>query len=104
MSSDPTPHKAAQALVRDLVANDPLQGWDQAWYDLVSEPHALNTCLFDRRKVKATPWDAGEVQPPLRDLLHSGVLQLPPAGRALVPGCGKVSSPEVMLYVVLSRL
>ncbi|KAF7289966.1 S-adenosyl-L-methionine-dependent methyltransferase [Mycena indigotica] len=36
----------------------------------------------------ATPWDAGECQPPLREIISSGELQLPNSGRALVPGCG----------------
>lgn len=52
-------------------------------------------CEPDRsseRKAKVTPWDAGDLQPPLRDLLNSGELKLPTAGRALVPGCGRVST------------
>lgn len=48
--------------------------------------------------MKATPWDAGDIQPPLRDLLHCGVLHLPPAGRALIPGCGKVSGARTIVY------
>ena len=37
-----------------------------------------------------TPWDAGDVQPSLREAL--ALLALPKqAGRALVPGCGSVS-------------
>lgn len=43
------------------------------------------------RKEKVTPWDAGAVQPPLRDVLSSGQLLLPSSGRAFVPGCGKVT-------------
>lgn len=39
-----------------------------------------------------TPWDQGEVQRPLRDLIDSRELDLPKQGRALVPGCGRVSS------------
>ena len=37
-----------------------------------------------------TPWDAGQSQPPLRDLLASGEIDFPKSGRALVPGCGRV--------------
>ncbi|GJE84636.1 S-adenosyl-L-methionine-dependent methyltransferase [Phanerochaete sordida] len=59
------------AQVRKFVGADPDQGWDDAW------------------KAGLIPWDAGEVQPALRDLLNSGELKLPKAGRALVPGCGK---------------
>lgn len=64
-------HGEKQALVREFVAAHPERGWDDAW------------------KAGATPWDAGDVQPPLRDLLHSRQLALPATGRALVPGCGK---------------
>ncbi|EKM59684.1 uncharacterized protein PHACADRAFT_181664 [Phanerochaete carnosa HHB-10118-sp] len=60
-----------QAKLRAFVAADPLRGWDDAW------------------KASITPWDAGDVQPPLRDLLGSRELKLPTTGRALVPGCGK---------------
>ncbi|GJE84638.1 S-adenosyl-L-methionine-dependent methyltransferase [Phanerochaete sordida] len=58
-------------LVRQYLGADSERGWDNAW------------------KVDLTPWDAGQSQPPLRDLLKSGLLQLPATGRALVPGCGK---------------
>ncbi|EKM54217.1 uncharacterized protein PHACADRAFT_257911 [Phanerochaete carnosa HHB-10118-sp] len=58
-------------VVRDLVAKDPVRGWDDAW------------------KANMTPWDDGGVQPPLRDLLSAHELKLPTSGRALVPGCGK---------------
>ncbi|KZT02033.1 thiol methyltransferase 1 [Laetiporus sulphureus 93-53] len=57
--------------LRELVAQDPGSGWDNAW------------------KEKVTPWDAGQSQPPLRELLASRELPLPKAGRALVPGCGR---------------
>ncbi|KAH9830457.1 S-adenosyl-L-methionine-dependent methyltransferase [Rhodofomes roseus] len=57
--------------VREVVKEDPLQGWDKAWQENV------------------TPWDAGESQPPLRDLLVSGEVDLPKSGRALVPGSGR---------------
>lgn len=41
-----------------------------------------------------TPWDAGTLQPPLKELIESKVLPLPTTGRALVPGCGKVCGPQ----------
>lgn len=42
------------------------------------------------RQQNATPWDAGQSQPPLKDLLASGEVDFPKSGRALVPGCGRV--------------
>ncbi|KDQ52464.1 hypothetical protein JAAARDRAFT_198376 [Jaapia argillacea MUCL 33604] len=49
--------------------------------------------MKDERKLgvkeQVTPWDAGQVQPPLRDLIQSGELDLPKSGKALVPGCGR---------------
>ncbi|CCM02748.1 uncharacterized protein FIBRA_04856 [Fibroporia radiculosa] len=68
MSLLPSPE---QERLREIIAQDPLAGWDQAW------------------QKKVTPWDAGQSQPPLRDLLASGELNLPKSGRALVPGCGR---------------
>ncbi|KAI0721207.1 hypothetical protein C8Q72DRAFT_756942, partial [Fomitopsis betulina] len=41
------------------------------------------------RQQNATPWDAGQSQPPLKDLLASGEVDFPKSGRALVPGCGR---------------
>jgi hypothetical protein len=46
--------------------------------------------LINPRQGDITPWDAGGVQPPLRDLLLSDQLDWPRKGRALVPGCGRV--------------
>ncbi|PCH34336.1 thiol methyltransferase 1 [Wolfiporia cocos MD-104 SS10] len=60
-----------QLRVRELIAQDQLGGWDEAWQESV------------------TPWDAGQSQPPLRDLLMSDLVALPRSGRALVPGCGR---------------
>ncbi|KAI0057814.1 S-adenosyl-L-methionine-dependent methyltransferase [Artomyces pyxidatus] len=56
--------------LRTIISDKP-ESWDEAW------------------KLKVTPWDAGEAQPPLRDLLESSRLPLPTSGKALVPGCGK---------------
>ncbi|KAF7981578.1 hypothetical protein HWV62_32614 [Athelia sp. TMB] len=61
--------------LRKLVAEDPINGWDKAWQKSV------------------TPWDRGNVQPPLRDLLLSSDIDWPRAGRALVPGCGRGYDP-----------
>lgn len=45
------------------------------------------------RVEKNTPWDAGRPQPPLVEILKSPLLQVPAHGKALVPGCGRVSLP-----------
>jgi len=50
-----------------------------------------NKLVTNPRQEDITPWDAGGVQPPLRDLLLSDKLDWPRRGRALVPGCGRVS-------------
>ncbi|TFK56081.1 S-adenosyl-L-methionine-dependent methyltransferase [Heliocybe sulcata] len=57
--------------IKQLIAEDPVGAWDKAW------------------KENVTPWDAGEVQPPLRDLVEQNQVPLPRSGRAFVPGCGK---------------
>ena len=43
------------------------------------------------RKGNLTPWDAGKSQPALTGLIKSGQVEFPRTGRALVPGCGRVS-------------
>ncbi|KAF9456877.1 S-adenosyl-L-methionine-dependent methyltransferase [Collybia nuda] len=40
------------------------------------------------RKAKVMPWDIGQVQPPVREVVESGEVDFPRQGRALVPGCG----------------
>ncbi|KAE9389993.1 S-adenosyl-L-methionine-dependent methyltransferase [Gymnopus androsaceus JB14] len=35
------------------------------------------------------PWDAGEIQPPLRQVIEGGEVPFPKEGKALVPGCGR---------------
>ncbi|KAJ7637068.1 S-adenosyl-L-methionine-dependent methyltransferase [Roridomyces roridus] len=55
--------------LRSIVNQDP-SSWDQAWAQSV------------------TPWDAGQSQPPLLEVLRSGEVEFPRSGRALVPGCG----------------
>jgi len=56
-----------QTKVRDIVKN---HGWDKVWDE------------------KLTPWDAGQIQPPLREIIESDRVNWPRSGRALVPGCG----------------
>lgn len=58
-----------QKRVHSIVTEDP-KSWDELW------------------KQDLTPWDDGQMQPPLRSLIESKELELPPTGRALVPGCG----------------
>ncbi|KAF8559025.1 S-adenosyl-L-methionine-dependent methyltransferase [Imleria badia] len=61
---------ANKDLVR-LIKESPASGWDDAW------------------KIGLTPWDSGDAQPALRDLILSNELDLPKVGRALIPGCGR---------------
>ncbi|KAG6841622.1 hypothetical protein C0991_009047 [Blastosporella zonata] len=60
------------AKLREIVNSGDPATWDDAWY----------------LQARVTPWDAGESQPPLRELVESGDLKFPRQGRALVPGCG----------------
>ncbi|KAJ3533310.1 hypothetical protein NM688_g7303 [Phlebia brevispora] len=69
--SGPPPITVAMTQVRAFIAESGDSGWDRAW------------------KENVTPWDGGDVQPPLRDLIVSGDISLPRSGRALVPGCGR---------------
>ncbi|RPD67030.1 thiol methyltransferase 1 [Lentinus tigrinus ALCF2SS1-7] len=57
--------------IRKIIQDREQDGWDEAWQKDV------------------TPWDAGTLQPPLKDLIESKRVPLPTTGRALVPGCGK---------------
>jgi len=57
--------------LREIITADaPSGSWDVAW------------------QKKLTPWDAGDVQPPLKEVIESGLVDFPRQGRALVPGCG----------------
>ncbi|RDB15912.1 putative thiol methyltransferase 2 [Hypsizygus marmoreus] len=78
MSVDTT--SVDQAL-RELIKADDPSSWDNAW------------------KADITPWEAGDVQPPLRELIESGEVDFPQHGRALVPGCG---SGNDVLYIASS--
>ncbi|KAH8106222.1 S-adenosyl-L-methionine-dependent methyltransferase [Cristinia sonorae] len=71
MASQPLTPSEIQAKVRQFVAEDPEKGWDKAW------------------QAKTTPWDFGETQPALRELIESDAVKLPTSGTALVPGCGR---------------
>ncbi|KAF5380156.1 hypothetical protein D9615_006141 [Tricholomella constricta] len=56
--------------IREIIKSTDLSTWDQAW------------------QANVTPWDTGDVQPPLKGLIESGAIDFPQHGRALVPGCG----------------
>lgn len=58
--------------VRRVISDIQNSGWEEAWTRDLPQ------------------YDPAEVQPPLRDLIVSGVLDLPRnRGKALVPGCGR---------------
>ncbi|KAH9853745.1 S-adenosyl-L-methionine-dependent methyltransferase [Lenzites betulinus] len=57
--------------MRKHIADDPNNGWENAW------------------QAGVTPWDAGQVQLALKELVETSGLDLPRSGRALVPGCGR---------------
>ncbi|KAJ7136102.1 S-adenosyl-L-methionine-dependent methyltransferase [Mycena epipterygia] len=57
------------AKLQAMITDDP-HTWDQAWNQNI------------------TPWDAGGIQPPLREVVQSGEVDFPKTGRAFVPGCG----------------
>ncbi|KXN84473.1 putative thiol methyltransferase 2 [Leucoagaricus sp. SymC.cos] len=55
------------------IVNPNIQStWDDAW------------------KANLAPWDAGGIQPPLKEVIEANIdgIDWPTAGRALVPGCG----------------
>ena len=54
----------------------------------------MKQSYVSHRKTGVTPWDSGDFQPALRDLILSNELDLPDVGRALVPGCGRVGSAK----------
>ncbi|KAG5727353.1 putative thiol methyltransferase 2 [Termitomyces sp. T112] len=56
--------------VREIVKSGNPLDWETVW------------------QAKLTPWDAGESQPPLREVIESGGIHFPRQGRVLVPGCG----------------
>ncbi|KAG6889662.1 hypothetical protein C0995_015778 [Termitomyces sp. Mi166 len=56
--------------LRQIVKSGEPSTWDNAW------------------RANVTPWDAGEFQPPLREVVESSDIDFARHGRALVPGCG----------------
>lgn len=73
MSSNDVPVVAAVpdlAKVQEIVKSGDPSTWDLAW------------------QANITPWDVGEIQPPLQEIIESGTINFPRQGRALVPGCG----------------
>ncbi|KAG2003624.1 thiol methyltransferase 1 [Coprinopsis cinerea AmutBmut pab1-1] len=56
--------------VRNTVKPDDHTSWDLLW------------------KQNVTPWDAGESQPSLIELIEESGIDFPRNGKALVPGCG----------------
>jgi len=68
----PVFEKASTKAMRKIVNPEVTSTWEDAW------------------KIDATPWNAGAVQPPLKELIenNSGGIEWPKTGRALVPGCG----------------
>lgn len=65
-------HSEAMEAMRKLVDVENPDSWDTTW------------------KAGLTPWDAGEIQPSLKEVIESGSdgIQWPKQGTALVPGCG----------------
>ncbi|KAJ7833114.1 S-adenosyl-L-methionine-dependent methyltransferase [Mycena olivaceomarginata] len=63
------PDNPIRAKIREIITDNP-HSWDDAW------------------KQNVTPWDAGAIQPPLREVTQSGEVVFPKSGRAFVPGCG----------------
>ncbi|KIK71430.1 hypothetical protein GYMLUDRAFT_33598 [Collybiopsis luxurians FD-317 M1] len=69
-SVDNHPVPYAVASMKDIVTDDP-QSWDILW----------------QRNI--LPWETGDIQPPLRQLIEGGEVPFSKNGRALVPGCGR---------------
>ncbi|KAF8886577.1 S-adenosyl-L-methionine-dependent methyltransferase [Infundibulicybe gibba] len=71
MSTAPVAKNPLNMRIHAIIKQDDVGTWDQAWRENV------------------TPWDVGQCQPPLREVVESGEVPFPHQGRALVPGCGK---------------
>lgn len=96
MSTRPEDHEKFAKFRADLAAQKE-NGWDEAWYVLRIFQGPRRMCgspLIHRacRKAKVTPWDIGTMQLALKELVEESGLSFPRSGRALVPGCGRVSS------------
>ncbi|TFK16446.1 S-adenosyl-L-methionine-dependent methyltransferase [Coprinopsis marcescibilis] len=68
MATSPLP--PIQLKVQQTVNADDPTTWDILW------------------KQNVTPWDAGEIQPSLIEVIENSGIEFPRLGRALVPGCG----------------
>ena len=60
------------------------KGWDQIW-----------------RASFAPPWDSGDVQPALKELILEKNFEIPKEGQILVPGCGR--GYDVAFFASLGR-
>jgi len=76
---------------RDIVKSDDPLTWDLSWCEHQWRSVAKRVSDIHNRTQGVTPWDAGAVQPSLVEVVEKSGLDLPEAGRALVPGCGTVS-------------
>lgn len=52
--------------------------------------------LFACRTKGVTPWDYGDIQPPLKEAIEKSGIDFAKSGRALVPGCGAVRLPSTL--------
>jgi hypothetical protein len=50
------------------------------------------------RTMGVTPWEAGEMQPPLQEAVERSGLEFARNGRALVPDCGSVCGRAVLYF------
>lgn len=62
--------------------------YGEQWLLLSLGPREVNN--KPQRKKKVTPWETGDIQPALREVIESGLVDFPRQGRALIPGCGSV--------------
>jgi methyl halide transferase len=60
------------------------KGWDEIW-----------------RADFAPPWDSGDVQPALKELIVEKKFEIPKDGQILVPGCGR--GYDVAFFASLGR-
>lgn len=96
MSTRPEDHEKFAKFRADLAAQKE-NGWDEAWYVTLkvfkpSRMYDSRLISHAYRKAKVTPWDIGTMQLALKELVEESGLNFPRSGRALVPGCGRVSS------------
>lgn len=53
------------------------------------------------RTMGVTPWEAGEIQPPLQEAIERSGLEFARNGRALVPGCGSVCERFILNFRII---